>query len=71
MPRKPRPGLALFAALLSVAIGFTAGIQAIGQPTRLVTILTLYASGVGSGVGLARAFIGLRSRPDTGGAPAH
>ncbi|MGH7704164.1 MAG: hypothetical protein ACREMO_13800 [Gemmatimonadales bacterium] len=69
MPRKSRPGLALVAALLSVAVGFTAGIQTIGQPTRLVTILTLYASGVGSGVGLARALIGFRARRDTGGSP--
>lgn len=68
MPRKSRPGLALVAALVSVAIGFTAGIQTIGQPTRLVTILTLYASGVGSGVGLTRALIGFRSRPETGDA---
>ena len=52
--------IGLVAAVFSIAIGFLAGVNAIGKPARLVDVLTIFATGMAGGVGLTRAAIDLR-----------
>jgi hypothetical protein len=45
----------LIATLLSIAISIIGAVDLIGHPARMVHILTIFAGGLGAGVGLGRA----------------
>ena len=51
----------LIATLLSVAISIFGAVDLTGHPLRMVHILTIFAGGLGAGVGLSRLLDRLRA----------
>lgn len=54
----------LIATLLSTAISVFGALDLLGHPLRTVHILTIFAGGVGAGVGLGRLLDRIRSERD-------
>lgn len=54
----------LIATLLSVAISILGAVDLIGHPLRMVHILTIFAGGLGAGVGLSRLLDRVRRERD-------
>ena len=54
----------LIATLLSIAISIFGAVDLLGHPLRMVHILTIFAGGLGAGVGLGRLLDRVRAERD-------
>lgn len=70
MPRQRSLKRELIATLLSIAISIIGAIDLLGHPLRMVHILTIFAGGLGAGVGLGRLLDGVRAERDARITPA-
>jgi hypothetical protein len=61
MKRQPSLKRELVVALLSIGISMISALDLIGHPARTVSILTIFAGGVGAGVSLGRVVERLRA----------
>jgi hypothetical protein len=60
--RTPSVIVAFALAALSILIAVFTGVEWLGQPLRMVQLLTLVGSSVGAGVSLALAVVRMRER---------
>ncbi len=51
----------LVAVVVSMAVSLVGAVELIGHPARLVHVLTIFAGGVGAGVGFGRALDRIRA----------
>ena len=61
MPRQRSLKHELIATLLSITVSIIGAIDLLGHPLRMVHILTIFAGGLGAGVGLGRLVDRVRS----------
>jgi hypothetical protein len=61
MKRQPSLKRELIGAVLSIFISMVSAVDLIGHPARLVSILTIFAGGVGAGVTLGRVVERMRA----------
>lgn len=69
MGRQHSVGRELLGTIISVAVSLAGAIDLIGHPARTVQILTIFAGGVGAGVGLGRVVDRWRAERRTSAAP--
>jgi uncharacterized membrane protein HdeD (DUF308 family) len=60
MTKERKPYRELVAAFLTGLVALVAGIDALGAPTRLVIVLTIFFGALASGIALARALERIR-----------
>lgn len=69
MPRQRTLKRELITTLLSIAISIIGAIDLLGHPLRMVHILTIFAGGLGAGVGLGRLIDRFRSEREARAVP--